>query len=168
MPATNSVSERSALSLRRSNNWHRTSMTHERLKHCMLLAVYKEKIDNLSSIDVTDEFCFSSEGSRIFGLFCKNDMHFKVFTLWAKISNKPKKVFLFASVWFPVSQNSIHKKIIDIFNNHHCTKIENAWPKKHEAFQVVRYELNVIWFYHFIFVAWLNCTFLCYAIHGLP
>ena len=46
-------------------------MTHERLKHCILLAVYKEKIDNLSSIDVTDEFCFSSEGSRIFGLFAK-------------------------------------------------------------------------------------------------
>ena len=81
VPATNSVSERSALSLRRSNNWLRTSMTHERLKHSMLLAVYKEKIDNLSSTDVTDEFCFSSEGSRIFGLFCKNDMHFKVFTL---------------------------------------------------------------------------------------
>ena len=50
MPATNVVSERSASSLRRIKNWLRTSMMHGRLNHCMLLAMYKEKTDNLSLI----------------------------------------------------------------------------------------------------------------------
>ena len=34
-------------------------------------------------------------------------------------------------------------------------------------FLAVLYELVVIWFYHLIFVAWLNCTLYCHAIHGL-
>ena len=78
MPATNAASERSASS-RRIKNWLQMSMTQGILNHCMLLAIYKEKTDNLSSIDVAKEFCFGNEErSRIFGRFCQNDLHFKV------------------------------------------------------------------------------------------
>ena len=70
LPATNAVSERSASTLRRIKNWLRTSMTQERFNNCMLRAIYKEKTDKLSSIDVANEFCFGSdERSRLFGRF---------------------------------------------------------------------------------------------------
>ena len=37
-------------------------MTQERLKHCMLLAIYKEMTEKLSLIGVAaNEFCFSSD-----------------------------------------------------------------------------------------------------------
>ena len=81
-PATSTVSERSALTLRRIKNWFQTSMTQGRLNHCMLLAIYEELMDKLSLINVVaDEFCFgSAERSRLFSYFCQYDLRFKVCT----------------------------------------------------------------------------------------
>ena len=76
---TKAVSERSASSLRRIKNYLQTSMTQERLNHCMLLAIYNEMADKLSLINVSNESCFGSdERSRIFGCFFQNDQHFKL------------------------------------------------------------------------------------------
>ena len=61
LPATNAARERSTSILRRIKNWLRMSITHQRLKHCMLLAIYKKMTDKLSLIDVAvNEFCFGS------------------------------------------------------------------------------------------------------------
>ena len=75
LPATNTVSERSAAIPCSIKNWFRTSMTQGILNHCMLLAIYKEMTDKLSLINVAaNEFCFDSdERSRLFGHFCQND-----------------------------------------------------------------------------------------------
>ena len=47
-PATNAVSQRSASSLRRIKNWLRSTMSQERLNHCILLSIYKEKTDEIT------------------------------------------------------------------------------------------------------------------------
>ena len=64
LPATNSVSERSILTL----------------NHCMMLAIYKEMTDKLSLIDVAaSEFCFGKDdGSNLLGHIFHNDLGFKV------------------------------------------------------------------------------------------
>ena len=41
-PATNAVSERSASAMRRLKNWLRSTMSQERLNHCMLLSIHKD------------------------------------------------------------------------------------------------------------------------------
>lgn len=82
MPATNAVSERSASCLRRIKQWLRTSMTQQRLNHCMLLTVHKERTDNVNLIDVANEFCSSNdERFSTFGHFSERDLSFKVFTV---------------------------------------------------------------------------------------
>ena len=47
MPATNAVSERSALALRRLKNYLKSTMTQSRLNNLMLLYVHKERLDKL-------------------------------------------------------------------------------------------------------------------------
>ena len=75
--ATKAVSERSASSLRRIKNYLQMSMTQKRFNHCMLLAIYNEIADKLTSINVSNESYFGSdERSRIFGCFFQNDQHF--------------------------------------------------------------------------------------------
>ena len=63
-PATNAVSQRSASAMRRLKNWLRSTMSQERLNHCMLLSIHKEK---------TDEINLKCIYQYTFGMFCDED-----------------------------------------------------------------------------------------------
>ena len=52
VPATNAVSERSASALRRLKTYLRTTMSQERLNHCMNLHVHKERTDKLNMANI--------------------------------------------------------------------------------------------------------------------
>ena len=54
MPATNALSERSFSS--RIKTYLRSTMSQERLNHCMLLNVYKEETDSINLIDIANTF----------------------------------------------------------------------------------------------------------------
>ena len=58
VPATNAVSERSRSTLCRFKTYLRSSMTHEFLSSCLILATYKEKVDKLKLVEVANQFCF--------------------------------------------------------------------------------------------------------------
>ena len=74
LPATNAVSERSASAIRRIKNWLRSTMSQERLNHCMLLSIHKEKTDEINLKNVTNVFCEANEKRRrTFGIFCDED-----------------------------------------------------------------------------------------------
>ena len=73
-PATNAVSERSASAMRRLKNWLRRTMSLERLNHCMLLSINKEKTDEINLKNVANVFCEANEERRhTFGKFCDED-----------------------------------------------------------------------------------------------
>ena len=61
---TNSVSERSASAMRRLKNWLRSTMSQERLNHCMLLSIHKEKTDEINLKNVANVFCEANEERR--------------------------------------------------------------------------------------------------------
>ena len=74
MPATNAVSERSCSTLRRVKTYLRSSMTQKRLNSCLVLATYKEQVDQLNLVEVANQFCFNSEHRfSIFGKFKNKD-----------------------------------------------------------------------------------------------
>ena len=74
MPATNAISERSFSSLRRVKNYLRSTMTQERLNNVMILHVHKERTDNLSLVDIGNEFVHGSvHRQHIFGKFLETD-----------------------------------------------------------------------------------------------
>lgn len=67
-PASNAVSKRSCSSLRRTKTWLRTTMTQERLNHCLLLHVHKSLTDNLPLTSIANEFASGNNSRlRIFG-----------------------------------------------------------------------------------------------------
>ena len=70
-------------------NWLRSTMSQERLNHCMLLSIYKEKTDKINLKNVTNVFCEANEERRrTFGIFC--DTYFLQLNVWsADISKKP-------------------------------------------------------------------------------
>ena len=59
-PAMNAVSERSASAMCRIKNWLST-MSQERLNHCMLLSIHKEKTDEINLKNVANVFCEANE-----------------------------------------------------------------------------------------------------------
>ena len=61
---TNSVSERSASAMRRLKNWLRSTMSQERLNHCMLLSIHKEKTYEINLSNVANVFCEANEERR--------------------------------------------------------------------------------------------------------
>ena len=70
VPATNAVSELSASALRRLKTYLRTTMSQERLNHCMILHVHKERMDKLNMANVGDPFVMSStDRQNRFGQF---------------------------------------------------------------------------------------------------
>ena len=74
VPATNAVSERSCSTLRRVKTYLRSSMTPERLNFCLVLATYKEQVDKLNLVEVSNQFCFNNEQHfSIFGKFKNKD-----------------------------------------------------------------------------------------------
>ena len=56
MPATNAVSERSFSAMRRLLTYLRSSISKNRLNNSMVLHIYKEKLYNLSLIDIVNYF----------------------------------------------------------------------------------------------------------------
>ena len=73
-PATNAVSERSASAMRRLKNWLRSTMSQERLNHCMLLSIHKEKTDEINLKNVANVSCEANEERRhTVGMFCDED-----------------------------------------------------------------------------------------------
>ena len=63
-PAMNAVNERSASSMNHIKNWLRSTMSRERLNHCMLLSIHKEKTDERNLKNVTNVFCEANEERR--------------------------------------------------------------------------------------------------------
>ena len=76
MPATNAVSERSFSTLRLIKSYLRSTMTEMRLNSAMILNIHKERIDDLSLIEVANEFVVNSDHRQsIFGKFVMNDLN---------------------------------------------------------------------------------------------
>ena len=57
VPATNAVIERLRSTLCRFKNYLRSSMTQELLSSCLVLGTYKEKVEKLELVEVTNKFC---------------------------------------------------------------------------------------------------------------
>ena len=68
MPATNAISERSFSQLRRIKTYLRSTMSQERLNHCMILNAYQE-IDQLNLTEIANEFVCTEHRLSIFGRF---------------------------------------------------------------------------------------------------
>ena len=76
MPATNAVSERSFSTLRLIKSYLRSTMTEMRLNSAMILNIHKERTDDLSLIEVANEFVVNSDHRQsIFGKFVMNDLN---------------------------------------------------------------------------------------------
>ena len=68
--AKNAVGEGSASSMRRIKSWLRSTMSQERLNHCMVLSVHKEKTDEINLKNVANVFRGAKEDRRhTFGFF---------------------------------------------------------------------------------------------------
>ena len=75
MPATNTVSERSFSAMRRLFIYLQTNMGPNRLNNTMVLHVHKERLDQLSLIDIANDFVNGSDHRRtVFGSFDTADL----------------------------------------------------------------------------------------------
>ena len=61
VPATNAVIERLCWTMCRFKNYLWSSMTQEPLSSCLILAIYKEKVDKLELVEVISKFWFENE-----------------------------------------------------------------------------------------------------------
>jgi len=61
MPATNAASKRRFSAMRRLKTYLQSTMHQSRLNHLMLLNINKEKIDDLDTNTIADEFVQGSE-----------------------------------------------------------------------------------------------------------
>ena len=69
-PATNAVSERSCSALRQTKTWLRTTMSQERLNHCLILHVHKGLTDDINLVSLANYFVSANEPQlRLFGHF---------------------------------------------------------------------------------------------------
>ena len=69
-PATNAISEHSSSTLRRIKTYFCSTMTQSRLNHCMMLNTQKEAMEELSLIEIANEFSRENEARlNIFGKF---------------------------------------------------------------------------------------------------
>ena len=74
MPATNAVSKQSFSAPRRVKSYLRSTMTQRRLNNIMVLHVHKDQTDQLSLIEVGNEFVQWSDHRRhLFGKFLLTD-----------------------------------------------------------------------------------------------
>ena len=73
-PATNAVSECCCSTLRRIKTYLRTRMTQNRMNNTIIMNTYKEELDKLDMIQVTNEFFREcDERNNISGKFSKKD-----------------------------------------------------------------------------------------------
>ena len=69
-PATSREAERSFSALRRLKTWLRNSLSKERLNHAAVCHVHKERLDEVSDMDVAAEFaCKNAMRRAAFGNF---------------------------------------------------------------------------------------------------
>ncbi len=74
MPATNAVSEQSFSALKRIKTYLRSTTTNNWLNHMMILHVHKDKRDDLSLIQVANEFVDRMDSRKqVFGKFSDSD-----------------------------------------------------------------------------------------------
>ena len=74
VPATNAISEHSGSTLRRIRTYLCTTICQSRLNRYMLLNTYKEALDELSLIDIANEFCRESDTRlNMFRTFTERD-----------------------------------------------------------------------------------------------
>ena len=74
MPASNAVSERSFCSLHQLKSYLRSTMAQERLNSMLLLHVHNDLTDNLSLIEIGNEFVMGSQHRlTLFGKFLETD-----------------------------------------------------------------------------------------------
>ena len=66
---TNVLSERSFLTLCRIKTYLRSTMSQERLNHCILLNVYKEETDDIDLINIAQSFICTERRQTVFGRF---------------------------------------------------------------------------------------------------
>ena len=66
MPATNAESERSFSAVRRIKTYLRSTMSQQRLNHLMLLHVHKSYTDDLSLVDIANDFIADNEHRKHF------------------------------------------------------------------------------------------------------
>jgi len=64
-PATTATAERSFSLLRRLKTYLRSTMTQERLNHCLILHLYQDRVDNLNMKKLVNEFISSSTVSDV-------------------------------------------------------------------------------------------------------
>ena len=75
IPATNAVSERSFSAMCRLFTYLRTNMGPNRLNNTMVLHVHKERLDQLSLIDIVNDFVKGSDHRKtVFGSFDAVDL----------------------------------------------------------------------------------------------
>jgi len=63
-PATTSTAERSFSLLRRLKNYLRTTMMQQRLNHCLILNLYKDRVDCLDIESLVNEFICNADSKR--------------------------------------------------------------------------------------------------------
>lgn len=61
IPVTTATAERSFSALKRIKMYLRNSMSQERLNHCLILHVHREKTDDLSLPEIAQEFVSRNE-----------------------------------------------------------------------------------------------------------
>ena len=72
IPVTTATAERTFSALKRVKSYLRSSMTQERLNHCVILHVFKERVDELRVEDIAAEFVARNVKRRnFFGSFMK-------------------------------------------------------------------------------------------------
>ena len=78
MPATNAVSKRWFIAMRRLYTYLCTNMSQNRLDNMIIIHVHKEKTDALKLVNVANEFVFGSEHRlKQFGKFTDIDLRRK-------------------------------------------------------------------------------------------
>ena len=81
MLATNAVSERSFSAMRRLYIYLRTNMGSSRLNNAMMLHIHKARLDELSLVDMANDFLFKSHHRKtLFGRFDDVDLRRKSIT----------------------------------------------------------------------------------------
>ena len=74
MPATNAVSERSFIAMRRLKTYMRTKMSMARLNYLMVLHVHKPRTDSLDVIEVANNFAETEHRQSAFTKFSQRDI----------------------------------------------------------------------------------------------
>jgi len=64
-PASTATCERSFSQLQRLKSYLRSSMTQQRLNHCIMLNTYQEELDSLDITDLVKQFVLAKESRRL-------------------------------------------------------------------------------------------------------